>query len=155
MNNLSFGNYTDATQNGSTLSSTQVGMNQNMAPLSMGQPVGGAVTGVDVTASANPIGQQSAQQGGSFWKNGDGSFNTNNIQLALGGAQLLGGLWNSYQQQKIAKEQLGLSRQTFETNLANNTQTYNTALEDRIRARYNTEGRSSGEADSYLDKHSL
>jgi len=147
--------YNDATQNGSTLTNTQIGMNQAaMAPIGT-QPVGGAVTGVDVTATSgvNPVGGTQGQ--GTFWRNGDGSFNTNNMQLVLGGVQMLGNLWNSYQQHKIAKEQLGLARETFETNLANNRQTYNTALEDRIRARHNTEGRASSETDAYLSEHSL
>lgn len=146
----------DVTQNGSTLSNTQIGTQAAMAPLgTTGSTVGGGVQGANVTATSgvNPIG--GAQQQGGFWRNGDGSLNTNNMQLVLGGVQMLGNLWNSYQQHKIAKEQLGLARETFETNLANNRQTYNTALEDRIRARHNTEGRGSGETDAYLSEHSL
>ena len=55
----------------------------------------------------------------------------------------------------MAKEQMAFAREQWNTNLANQTQTYNTALEDRIRARHNTEGRSSGETNAYLDKHKL
>lgn len=146
----------DATTNGSQLSSMAIGTQQAaMAPLGT-VSVGGAVQGVDVSATSgiNPItGGQKNQ--GSFFHNGDGSFNTGNLQLVMGGIQTLGSLWNSYQQHKIAKEQLGLARETFQTNLENNRQTYNTALEDRIRARHHTEGRGSGETNAYLQEHSL
>lgn len=144
--------YNDVTTNGSTLTNTQIGAtNATMAPLGTVN-TGGAVQGVDVTAASAP---GTTQTGGTFFKNADGSFNTNNLQLSMGGIQMLGNLWNSYQQQKIAKEQLSLARNTFQTNLENNRTTYNTALEDRIRSRYNTEGRTTAEADSYLSKHSL
>lgn len=146
----------DITQNGSTLSSTQIGTQQTaMAPLSTSGVTGGGVQGIDVTASASPtVGINQTSQN-SFFRNGDGSFNTGNLQLALGGIQALGSLWNSYQQQKLAKEQVSLARDTFQTNLENNTQTYNTALEDRIRARHHTEGRSSSETDAYLSENRL
>ena len=138
----------DATTNGSQLSSTAIGTQQAaMAPIGT-QPVGGAVQGVDVTATSgvNPVGQNQ----GNFFRNGDGSFHTGNLQLVLGWIQTLGSLWNSYQQHKI-----GLARETFETNLRNNTQTYNTALEDNISARHNTEGRSAAETDAYLAENRL
>ena len=144
--------YNDVTTNGSALTNTQIGAtNTTMAPLGTVN-TGGAVQGVDVTAASAP---GSTQTGGAFFKNADGSFNTNNLQLMMGGVQMLGNLWNSYQQQKIAKEQLSLARETFQTNLENNRTTYNTALEDRIRSRYNTEGRTTAEANSYLSEHNL
>ena len=144
--------FNNATLNGSNLSSTQVGLQNTMAPLSSsGMNVGGAVAGANVTAASAP----GTTQQGSFLKNADGSFNTNNLKTILGGIEMLGSIWNSFQQQKIAKEQLALARETFQTNLENNKKTYNTALEDRIRSRYVMEGRSSAEADSYLASHNL
>ncbi len=71
------------------------------------------------------------------------------------GLGAIGGLWGSIQQNKIAKQQLALSREAFETNIRNSIQSYNTTLEDRIRARYAMEGRGSGEADAYLDENRL
>lgn len=149
--------YNNVTQNGSTLSNTQIGaQNAAMAPIGTAS-VGGGVQGANVTATSgtNPIGTGTGVNSGTFWRNGDGSFNTDNLQLVMGGVQMLGNLWNSFQQHKIAKEQLGLARETFETNLANNRQTYNTALEDRIRARHYTEGKSTADTESYLSEHSL
>ena len=109
-----------------------------------GLPGGFSIPGLNV-------GNQSGgfSLGGILGQNG-----AQNLGLGLGALQTLGGLWNSYNTSKLAKESLGLQKEAFETNLKNNTKSYNTALEDRIRARYATEGRS-GSADGYIEKHSL
>lgn len=136
------------------------GYTPQMTQAAVAQQAVGSSGGVDLSGAANAANAavpnvNVPQTGvGQFFRNGDGSFNTGNLQLALGGIQTLGALWNSYQQNKLAKESLSLQRDAFETNLANQTQTYNTSLEDRIRARYATEGRSE-QADSYIAEHSL
>jgi len=106
-------------------------------------------------AAASPVttpGGPGAQAGGAgktgFFQPGGGA------SLALGAIQTLGSLWNSFQQNKLAKKSFALQERAFETNLRNQTQTYNTALEDRINARYATEGRS-GEAAAYIEKNKL
>ena len=76
-------------------------------------------------------------------------------QFALGAIKTLGSLWNSFQQNKMAKESMKFQKEAFATNLANQEQSYNTALEDRINARYVTEGKSQAEADAYIQKNSL
>ena len=76
-------------------------------------------------------------------------------QFALGAIQTLGTLWNSFQQNKMAKESMKFQKEAFATNLANQEQSYNTALEDGINARYVTEGKSQAEADAYIQKNSL
>ena len=76
-------------------------------------------------------------------------------QFALGAIQTLGSLWNSFQQNKLAKESMKFQKEAFATNLANQEQSYNTALEDRINARYVTEGKSQVDADAYVQEHSL
>lgn len=75
--------------------------------------------------------------------------------LALGGLQALGNLWGMFQANKLAKKQFKYTKQVTDTNLANSIQSYNTTLEDRIRARSFTEGRDAGYADSYLKTHAL
>lgn len=74
--------------------------------------------------------------------------------IALGGLKTLGSIWNSFQQNKLAKKSLKFQKKAFQTNLANSTKVYNTALEDRIRARFATEGRS-GEADAKIAANRL
>lgn len=133
-----------------------------LAPLktvAIAQQANGAVATPGVTdttgAAYTPVvvpGGQTTQ--GGFFKNQDGTFNGGNAQLALGAVQTLGSLWNSFQQNKLAKKSLELQTRAFETNLANETQSYNTSLEDRIRARYHSEGRSD-QADGYIAEHSL
>lgn len=138
------------------------GQQNQMAPLqsaAIAQQAAGNVVNPGITGATGagyaPItvpGGQTTQ--GGFFMNQDGSFNGGNAQLALGAVQTLGSLWNSYQQNQLAKKSLALQTKAFETNLANETQSYNTSLEDRIRARYHTEGRSE-QADNYIAEHSL
>ena len=152
---LSFGNYSNATTNGSQLGTTGIAANS----LSMGQNVNTNVgstnlSGMGTTPTQTVLsgsGQTGAQTGGAgnFWSKDGGAG------LILGGVQVLGNLWSTYQQHKMAKDQMSFAREQWDTNLANQTQTYNTALEDRIRSRHFTEGKSGGETDAYLDKNRL
>lgn len=86
--------------------------------------------------------------GGNIW--GKGGM----ASIGLGAAQALGNIWNSFQQMKLAKKTLKFQKNAFKTNLANSTKVYNTALEDRIRARYAAESRS-GEADAKIAANRL
>jgi hypothetical protein len=87
--------------------------------------------------------------GGDFWSKDGGAG------IALGSVGVLGNLWNSYQQQKIAKDQLKFAKNQWNTNLSNQKQTYNTALEDRIRSRHAYSGKSEDQTEDYLNKHRL
>ena len=114
-----------------------------------------------LNAQANPMPWQQNNTTGALFNGqtgemqGPGFFQQGGMaQMGLGAISTLGGLWNSFQQSKIAKKSLQLQTKTFNTNLKNQTQTYNTELEDRIRTRYATEGRS-GEADGYIEKNKL
>jgi len=86
--------------------------------------------------------------GGNIWGKGGAA------SMALGGLQTLGSIWQSFQQMKLAKKSLKFQKNAFKTNLANSTKVYNTALEDRIRARYATEGRSE-QADAKIAENRL
>ncbi len=109
--------------------------NQALGPLAGSGSVG-TDTGTDL-------------MGGNIW--GKGGM----ASMALGGLQTLGTLWGAFQQNKLAKTSLKFQKDAFKTNLANSTQVYNTALEDRIRARYVTMGKSSADADKQIAEHSL
>lgn len=135
---------TSAMPSNELMASVNASVNSPAAPSvtpTTGAPTVPGVGGVD------PAG---AQGGGFFGPN----FAANGKML-IGGIQTLGSLWNSFQQQKLAKKSFALQEEAFRTNIANSSKTYNTALEDRIRARYHTEGRSSGEADAYVNQHKL
>ena len=96
---------------------------------------------------------QTGGQGG-FFRHGDGSFNWNSVGTIMSGISSLGQLWGAVQQTKLAREQFDFQKKAYKTNLRNSVQTYNTALADRINARYHMEGRSD-QAGQYLDEHSL
>ena len=75
--------------------------------------------------------------------------------IGLGAIQTLGSLWNSFTQNKLAKQAYNLQKQAFTANLGDSRQSYNTELEDRIRNRYFVEGKSQSEADAYVAKNRL
>lgn len=73
----------------------------------------------------------------------------------LEGIASLGQIWAAIQGVNVAKDTLSFNKEAWETNLANQTQSYNTSLEDRIRSRSVTEGWEDGAVDDYLAQHSL
>lgn len=138
--------------------------------LSMGMPTvdpGAAISGLNQTTNTGltaPVTttpgitapQVPGVTGGAAAPQTPGFFAQGGIgQFALGAIQTLGSLWNSFQQNKMAKESMKFQKEAFATNLANQEQSYNTALEDRINARYVTEGKSQADADAYVQEHSL
>lgn len=119
--------------------------------------VGGGLSGRAIQNQA--LGPLAGSAGGGLTSNsmfGDGGIfgKGGTASIALGGLQTLGTLWGAFQQNKLAKKSLKLQETAYKTNLANSTKVYNTALEDRIRARYATEGRS-GQADAKIAENRL
>ena len=76
-------------------------------------------------------------------------------QLVLGGIGSIGNLWSSWQAQKLAKEQFNYQKGITDTNLANQIQSYNTALSDRINARGFVQGDSQSTIDQYIEENSM
>lgn len=76
-------------------------------------------------------------------------------QLALGAIGTLGNLWAAFQAQKLAKEQFDFQKGVTNTNLANQIQSYNTSLVDRINARSFMQGDSQETTDAYIAANSL
>ena len=145
--------FTNATTNGNQLSTTQMGMNQ----MTTGMPPMGSVGGAgmaDVTVQAPQIPQM---QGGMGMGQGGPGFMSpqGGMGMVMGGIQVLGNLWSSFQAHKMAKEQMKFAREQWDTNLENQTQTYNTSLEDRIRGRYATGTRTEEQLQGEIDEHSL
>lgn len=75
--------------------------------------------------------------------------------IALSGLQTLGSLWMANKANKLAKKQFNFTKDITETNLANQMQTYNTALADRARSRGVMEGQTAGQVTQYVDANSL
>ena len=127
-----------------------------VAVVNLGQKTNTGLTTPSVTTPVVNAPTVPGTTGGGAAPQGPGFFSQYGpAQFALGAIQTLGSLWNSFQQNKMAKESMKFQKEAFATNLANQEQSYNTALEDRINARYVTEGKSQAEADSYIEKNRL
>lgn len=90
-----------------------------------------------------------------FGNNSNLGFNSQTLQLALGGLSAIGNFWNSFQANKLAKDQFNFTKGITEKNLANQTKAYNTTLNDRITSRASVTGASDAEVADYLAKNSL
>lgn len=120
----------------------------------------GATTMGGVSETFNPATGQMAQMGqvGQVGQAGMGQTpqltGWQKFGYVMDGIGTLASLWGGIQQNKLAKRQLALQERNYNENMNNQIQTYNTSLEDRIRARYAMEGRSD-QADAYLDQNRL
>ena len=120
---------------------------QNVAS---GQQVPQGITGPGV-------GQQVAPQVGGINNNLSTPLwmNLGTGQLVLGGIGTIGNLWSAWQAQKLAKEQFNYQKGITDTNLANQIQSYNTALSDRINAQGFMQGDSQSTIDQYIEENSM
>lgn len=82
-------------------------------------------------------------------------FTKDGMGLVLGGLQTIGGLWGAWKANQLAEKQFKFASDFANKNLANQTASYNTALEDRGRARAFTEGQSAEVAQAYIDENRL
>ena len=94
--------------------------------------------------------------GGGLGDNGFG-FNIPTGKLVLGGLESFGKLWTGFQGAKLAKKSFEHTRDITNANLNNQISSYNTALEDRARARFIGEGRGDGSAAEreYVERNRL
>lgn len=116
----------------------------------------GMNTGSPLTSVAGnmpPVGGAGTGDTGGGWFSKIGGLE--GLASIAQGLASLGQVYGSLQAVRLGKEQLGLQREAYQTNLANQRQSYNTALEDRIRSRHVMEGKGSGETDAYLSKNKL
>jgi hypothetical protein len=126
----------------------------SMAAPAMSGAGGGMAAPSGITVPSNVLqgAYSSVQPAGGFLKGLGGLEGLSSILQGIGS---LGQVYASIKGLGIAKDQLNFSKEAYQTNLKNTTQNYNTTLEDRIRSRYHTEGRETGEAEKYLSKHAL
>ena len=76
-------------------------------------------------------------------------------QLGLQGLNSLSGIWSSMKANKLGEQSFKLNKQMANTNLNNQLKSYNTALEDKGRARAQFEGQDAATAQAYIDKNRL
>lgn len=127
--------------------------------LGMGGP-GGNVIGAPTMSGVSPVMSPSSIGGAAApsimgAKTGatTGGFGLPQAQLAMSGLQTLGNLWGAFQAAKMAKRQFNFTRDTTETNMANQIRSYNTQLEDRSRSRALVEGQTPEQAQAYIDRN--
>lgn len=77
-------------------------------------------------------------------------LNMDTLGLGLSGLQALSNLWGAFQSNKLAKDQFKFAKETTNTNLNNQIQTYNTSLTDRINSRAKVNGQNQQSVDEYL-----
>ena len=86
---------------------------------------------------------------GNWIKNGD------NLGAVVQGIGALTSAWLGYKNLGVAKDQLRFQKEAFNRNFANQTQNYNTSLEDRIRGRTSDYEGKEADVQAYLAKHRL
>ena len=103
------------------------------------------------------VGQQVAPQVGGINNNLSTplGMNLGTGQLVLGSIGTIGNLWSGWQAQKLAKEQFNYQKGITDTNLANQIQSYNTALSDRMASRGFMQGDSQSTIDQYVENNSM
>jgi hypothetical protein len=114
-----------------------------------------------INALMDPSGRQDISWGGMPGPNGAGApgsgfgWNLGTAQLGMAGLGAIGNIWNAFQANNLAREQLGLTRRIADTNLTNQIKSYNTALTDRIGARAKVNGMSEAEERDYIARNQL
>lgn len=82
-------------------------------------------------------------------------LNIPSLQLGLGGIQGLANLYNSFAANRLARDQFQFTKDVTNTNLNNSISSYNTALEDRARARGVAEGQTGDQVSDYIARNRL
>lgn len=96
----------------------------------------------------DPTGNQQAS--------GDIAWNNQTLRTGLQGLATIGNLWGAFQGNKLARKQLSLATDAYNTNLTNQIKSYNTQLEDRIRGRHSpTNAIGQAEADRQIEANKL
>lgn len=86
---------------------------------------------------------------------GADGFNIGDVGTIADVIGTFGSIWGGIQANKIAKEEMALQKQAYQTNLASSISSYNLAIEDRMRARYAQNERSDAEASAYIAANQL
>ena len=84
-------------------------------------------------------------------------WNTETLGIGIQGLAAIGGLYNAFQSNKLAKDQFNFTKEVTNTNLNNQIKTFNTTMEDRARARARLDGRedTEGYTQDYMNKNRI
>lgn len=110
--------------------------------------------------------QEYMQQSKDFFGIGDDSSGSNNntidlgfniptLQLGLGALNSLAGMYNSWNMNKLAKQQFNLQKDVLNTNLNNQIKSYNNSLADQLRSRAAMETGDANAYDSLIEERKL
>lgn len=124
--------------------------------------INGQTVGPQILQSAQPVATQPLQMGlpniggndagGWFGIEGLGK-NLDTLKLGIGGLGTLAGLWNGFQQVKLARDSFDHNRGIIDTNMANGIRSFNLALDDKVRSRGAYEGQSQAQQDAHYDRY--
>ena len=111
-----------------------------------------AISKIGSTTSAATAGTTAPVGNGLFdYVDGKTKLNTwGKIGLGLQGLQTIGGLIGAFGSLSLANKQFNLQKDLLNTNLKNQIQAYNTALEDKARSRAAVEGQTSEQTAAYI-----
>lgn len=82
-------------------------------------------------------------------------LNLDTLKLGLSGISSIGNLYAALQANSLAKKQFDFTKAYANANMANQVQSYNTTLADRLNSRAKVEGTSSEDAAAEIAKNSL
>ena len=82
-------------------------------------------------------------------------FNIPTLQLGLGALNALAGMYNSWNMNKLAKQQFNLQKDVLNTNLNNQIKSYNNSLADQLRSRAAMETGDVNAYDSLIEERKL
>ena len=96
------------------------------------------------TTSTDPLGSGSGL-----------GLNLDTLKLGLSGLSSIGNLYAALQANSLAKKQFDFTKTYANANMANQVQSYNTTLADRLNSRAKVEGTSAEDAAAEIAKNSL
>lgn len=105
-------------------------------------------------ATVNPV--QTTNTGGMFSSGLDWlGDNSQGLGSLLQGIGALGSMFQTNQQLGLAKDNLNLQKDSYNTNLNNQITSYNTSLEDKIRGRNTASDTSESAIQDYVNKNKM
>ena len=105
--------------------------------------------------SKNSFGIGDNSSGSNNNNNNTLGFNIPTLQLGLGALNALAGMYNSWNMNKLAKQQFNLQKDVLNTNLNNQIKSYNNSLADQLRSRAATETGDVNAYDSLIEERKL